>query len=270
MIRRKKHYKFQFSRWSQKIIKSVLKPNSMILYVLWIVFVIGLFLTFNIRSRIYNSDYIISKVVFSTWSLASYNDSELFNDIIHIYSWTYYSTIRIGSTISSIIDTLVMKKWYISSIIPVSFSNNVLLVDVKFKEPMLKFYYNNMEYAIYENTFVPLSTGDQLGMKTPMISLPLYLSGTSQSISWILYNISVQKMLTDYLLLQTSPIQWTLTYIPGGEKYVIRNPNQKVYFNTKKDISKQLSLLYILKNNYNGFEDLKQIDVWSLDNPIVK
>lgn len=269
MIRRKQH-KFQFSRHVRKIIKSILRPNRMVLYVVWIIVIIAGILILNIRARIYNSDYLISKVVFTTWSVAAYNDNELFSNIVHIYSWNYYSTLRIGGSVRSTIDDLISKVSYIQTITPSSFSNNTLLVDVSFKQPLLKFNYKDKEYGIYNDTFVALSTWDNLGKDTPIILLPLYLSGNSENISWILYDISVQKMLTDYLLLQASPIQWSITYIPGGEKYVIWNPNQQVYFNTKKDISKQLSLLYILKNNYNGFEDLKQIDVWSLDNPIVK
>lgn len=270
MIKRRKRYKNQFSRSARKVIKSIMRPNTMVLYIVWIVAIVAGILILNIRSRIYNSSYLISKVVFTTWSVSVYNDSELFSQIVSIYSWSYYSTLRIGGSVTSTIDDLIQNVTYVRSIETSSFANNTLLVRVVFKEPLLKFSYKEKEYGIYNNAFIPLSTWDTLGQQTPIILLPLYLSGMSENISWILYNISVQKMLNDYLILQTSPIKWSITYIPGGEKYVIWNPNQQVYFNTKKDISKQLSLLYILKNNYNGFEDLKQIDVWSLDNPIVK
>lgn len=58
--------------------------------------------------------------------------------------------------------------------------------------------------------------------------------------------------------------------MPGAEKYIIWNPLQRVYFNAKKSISEQLHTLVILKENYPGFEELKQIDVGSLVHPIVK
>ncbi len=248
----------------------LLRPRSIVLYVMGIVLLVGLVLWESIRVRLYNPDYLIQKVVFSTGSIASYDDVALFDRIVHIYSGSYYSTARLGGDVSHMIDDVIKEMVYVDSIIPLWFSHNTLLVDVKFKNPAFKFRYKDQEYGIYTTTFIPLHPDDQLGQSSPLILLPLYLSGSSESISGVLYSVNVEKMLYDYLLLQTSPIQWSLTYIPGGEKYVIWNPNQRVYFNAKKNISQQLTTLYILKNNYNGFEDLKQIDVWSLANPIVK
>ena len=271
MIRRSKwYYKFKISYWFRKVFAWLLKPRSILLYVIGIIGIVSLVLILSIRSRLYNSEYLITKVMFTTGSVASYNDIELFDQIVKIYSGSYYSTVRIGNSASDIIEGLENTTSHVENIIPTSFSNNTLLVEVQFKNPSLRFRYNDTEYGIYDKTFIPLSTGDSLGQKTPLILLPLYLSGTSPSISWVLYNVDVNKILYDYLLLQTSPIQWSLTYIPGGEKYIIWNPNQRVYFNAKKDIWQQLNTLYILKNNYNGFESLSQIDVWSLPNPIIK
>ena len=257
-------------RWIRKVIDGLLRPRSIVLYIMWIVIFVAIILTLSIRSRLYNPKYLIQKVVFSTWSVAMYDDILLFDRIVQIYSWSYYSTIRVGNKAWNMIEDLKNSTIYVDSIVPSWFSDNTLLVDVKFKDPSFKFRYNDREYGIYNNTYIPLTPNDQLGQKSPLILLPLYLSGSSESISGVLYGVNVEKMLYDYLLLQTSPIQGSITYIPGWEKYIIRNPNQRVYLNAKKDISQQITTLYILKNNYNGFENLKQIDVWSLINPIVK
>lgn len=270
MIRKSWYYKFQLLYWFRKVLASLLRPRSIVLYVIGIIVLVWLVLFRSIRSRLYNPEYRITKVLLTTWSVAVYNDITLFDRIVQVYSGSYYSTIRIGSMESNIIKDIENSTPYVDLISPVSFSNNTLLVDVKFKNPSFRFRYKDKEYAIYNKTYIELGSGDTLGQNTPLILLPLYLSGTSESISGVLYNVNVEKMLYDYLLLQTSPIQWSITYVPGWEKYIIWNPNQRVYFNTKKDIGQQLNTLYILKNNYNGFETLSQIDVGSLVNPIVK
>ena len=265
------YYKSKIWRWWYRFLHSVTKPGSLLFYVIGLIVVVWLVLSRSIRSRLYQPEYLIKKVLFTTWSIAQYNDIELFDKIIQIYSWSYYSTTRIWWTTSNMVEKLLSEKPYVSSIDVSSFSQNTLIVDVSFSSPLLRFRYNDKYYGIYQDkTALLLSTWDLLGQDKPLILLPLYLSGTSESISWVLYNISAEKLLYDYLLLQTSPIQWSLTYIPWGEKYIIWNPNQRVYLNAKKDIAQQLLLLYTLKNNYNGFENLKQIDVWSLVNPIIK
>lgn len=270
VIRSKWYYKFKLSYWLRKVIASLLRPRSIVLYIVGIIILVWLILFWSVRSRLYHPQYRITKVLFSTWSVSFYDDIALFDRIIQIYSGGYYSTIRIGSKESNIISDLEKTIPYVNSIIPISFSNNTLLVDVQFKNPFFRFRYNDKEYWIYDKTYISLHSGNLLGQNTPLILLPLYLSGTSESISGVLYSVNAEKMLYDYLLLQTSPIQWSITYVPGWEKYIIWNPNQRVYFNAKKDIGQQLHTLYVLKNNYNGFETLSQIDIGSLINPIVK
>lgn len=272
MIKRSRwYYSFKIWYWSRKIINIFFKAKSLWWYIAVLIAVVAFILWMNIRSRIYSAHYRIDKVVFSPESVQHYNDIELFDRIAHVYSGWYYSTLRLGSNQWAGIAQLLNKYSYVQSIAPQSFENNTLLVSVQFQEPVLKFRYIDRHYAIYKDkTILPLSDHDTLWRQSPLILLPLYLSGSSASISGVLYQVDVEKMLYDYLLLQTSPIQWSLTYIPGGEKYVIWNPEQRVYLNAKKDIAGQLHILNILKNNYGEFHLLKQIDVWSLSHPIVK
>jgi len=72
---------------------------------------------------------------------------------------------------------------YIDTITPLSFVNNTVVVDIIFKDPLFRLRYKDEDYGIYDRTFIPLGKSDQLGLSTPLILLPLYLSGSSPSLS---------------------------------------------------------------------------------------
>lgn len=264
-------YLYKYRNLKKKFSFLVLKKYSLLTYVIIWIFLWIVVIVWIIRSKLYSSHYVIKNVLITTWSISMYNDVDLYASIVSLYTGQYYSTLRLWSSTSHSINTLRESIEYIKSIQPITFSNNTLLVDVQFVLPTIVLRYNDKRYAIYTQwTILPLDESDQLGKTEPIISLPLYLSGMSSSISWVLYAITPSKLLQDYELLQTSPIQWSITYIPGGEKYVIWNPIQRVYFNAKKDIASQIYTLQLMKENYANFDNLEQIDVGSIFSPIVK
>jgi hypothetical protein len=127
-----------------------------------------------------------------------------------------------------------------------------------------------MSYGAYDNNLIVLGPQDSLWYGIPLVLLPIYLNESSQSISGLLYNININKMLYDLLLFKTVPISWSVTYIPWWDKYILRNNDIRIYFNAKKDINNQLVILSTLMSQYRWFDQLEQIDIGSLDNPIIK
>ena len=268
MRKRRSYIWFKFRHWFRKITRAILKPRSVVVYSILALCLLGYIFFQSIKWKLYSDKYLIQKILFTTWTVASYDDEVILSDIISIYSWSYYSTLRLGNNASKQINQYIDDSPFIQSINPVSFADNVLVLEVIFVQPLFRFLYNNQQYGIYHEKFLPLYSGNTLGGATPLILLPLYLSGTSASMDGVMYYVDTDKMLLDYFLLKSAPIQWSITYIPWGEKYVIRNPLQKVYLNAKKDLKKQLSILYTLKSNYTWFNDLEIIDIGSLENPI--
>jgi hypothetical protein len=161
---------------------------------------------------------------------------------------------------------------FIDTITIKGFNNNKLILDIKFKKPVLRFLYKNELYWAYNShsRLILLGKKDELWYNIPLILLPIYLNDSSQSIEWLLYNIDIDKMLYDFIMLKTIALSWSITYIPWWDKYIFRNDDIRIYFNGKKNINQQLLILSTLMTQYKWFHQLKQIDIGSLDNPIVK
>lgn len=254
----------------RKTYKSLHSPKLFRMIIRGAVLVVAVLIIQSIRSSLYQEGYLIKKILITSWTLQQYNDNNLFGDVVKVFSGSYYSLARVSRDKNREIRKIVQDNSHVEDIKILSFQDNELLVSIQFKEPLFRFDYNTQEYAIYEDkSFYLLSTGESLGQNTPLIKLPVYLSWSSESISWVLYGISVEKLLWDYLLLQNSPVQWSFTYIPWWEKYIIWHPEINVSFDAKKNIIPQLMNLLVLKNNYGWFESLRRIDIGSLKDPII-
>jgi hypothetical protein len=270
MNRSFKYYGFRLQYIQHKISKFFRKSTSISLSIIIIIWIVIIWFSYSIYNKLYSADYRIDSIGYTIESINTYNDPLLYNTISLWYICRYYSDVKLLWD-EKTYDKKIQEEFpFIESISIVSFSKNKLILDVKFHKPLLRFMYKNDIYWAYKNNLIILWTKDTLGYGIPLILLPQYLQWSSSDISWLLYNINLDKMLYDLLLLKSSSLSWSITYIPWGDKYILRNKDIRVYFNAKKDINHQLMILSTLMTEYRWFKDIKQIDVGSLDNPIVK
>ncbi len=264
------YYGFKLQYIWRRFMKMFRKARSINIVIIIVLSSILAFFIYNINSRIYSDQYKVSSIRFTKKSVNQYNDAQLYTHIAELYSWKYYSDISAFWDHKDYNEILTVQYPFIESINIKGFSNNTLLLDVVFTKPLLRFLYKDEFYGAYHNLLLPLNTTDELNNGTPLMLLPIYLKESSISISWLLYEVDISKMLYDLLLLKTVPISWSVTYIPGWDRYILRNNDVRIYLNAKKDINTQLWILSTLMSQYKWFNQLKQIDIGSLDNPIVK
>ena len=143
-------------------------------------------------------------------------------------------------------------------------------VDITFREPPLIMHYMTGTWAVYSWWYtIPLFSGNTLGRDAKLLRLPVYLTGLSH-LSGIFFDVWFDKIYHDRVLLDPLiATWWFVTYIPGGEKYILVNGPYRYYFNAKKDIQNQIDMLLYFKNNYAWFASVTQVDLWSLNYPIV-
>lgn len=271
MIRPIGYYGFKIKYITRRFFHSMKKPQSFggfiiiwILTVLWI-------LWYNLYTRIHSADYLINRVNYTKDSISVYNNSWLYNFIALFYICKYYFDINVFGMQGWYEKQIKAQYPFIDNIVINGFNNNILLLDIKFKKPSLRFLYNNKIYWAYtDHKLIEISKEDGLWSDTPLVLLPIYLNESSPSIDGLLYNVDIDKMLYDLTLLSTMPLSWSITYIPWGDKYIFRNNDIRIYFNAKKNINQQLITLFTLMSQYRWFSKFKQIDIGSLDNPIVK
>lgn len=270
-MRRTQHY-YRYKLWNfwRNFLRRVRKNFSFSLLLFVVLSIWLLLFVYWLKGKIYAPKYHISKVIYTSWSFQQYKDPEMYSNISQMYSGTYYTALRMFREQNFSLSELQDKYPFIEDVEISQYANNTLVLDVKFIKPALRFRYKDEIYWVYNTYTLPIGSWESLWNGTPLMLLPIYLSGSSESISWVLYGIDVKKLLYDYLLIKTSSIPWTITYIPGWDKYILWNDKLRIYFNAKKDINKQLFTLSLLINNYQPFKTLEQIDLWSIDNPIVK
>jgi hypothetical protein len=242
---------------------------SFLIIIVWILLIL-LLLWDRLYHKFYSETYQVTTIQYTARSLDMYNNNSFYSFVWLSYACRYYFDIKLFDD-STIYEQDIKNNYpFVESIKIVSFANNTLILDVIFIEPTLRFLYKNELYGAYPKNLLQINQKDWLWSGSPVVLLPIYLNKSSQSISGLLYGIDINKMLYDLLLLKAVPLSWSITYIPWWDKYILWNNDIRIYFNAKKDINAQLILLFILIDQYRWFGSLKQIDVGSLDNPIVR
>lgn len=156
---------------------------SLVVYVALFGIVLLIGVVWLLHNRLKDETYRIYQVNISQESVNMYNDFALFERIARIYSGSYYSTLRLGSDATDKISELVDQLPHVSAINLQHFADHILTVQVVFDDPPIKLRYHDGYYGVYPENIIPLYSGNTLGQQSPLILLPLYLSGTSESIS---------------------------------------------------------------------------------------
>lgn len=264
------YYGFKVKYMLRKFFNWMKKTHSFVTIIVAWIGILLLILWNNLYQRVYSDEYLINSIRYTSDSINTYNDPSLYSFISLSYICRYYFDLQLFGNDSVYEDQIKAQYPFIDSVTISSFNNNTLVLDIKFIKPSLRFFYKNMSYGAYDKNLIVLGPQDSLWYGIPLVLLPIYLNESSQSISGLLYNINTDKMLYDLLLLKTVPISWSVTYIPWWDKYILRNNDVRIYFNAKKDINHQIVILSTLMSQYRWFDQLHQIDIGSLDNPIVK
>ena len=246
------------------------QPNILLIGIIAGALLLVYILMQSILSRLHAKHYVIESVLFTSGTIQNYDNDEFLLDIVSMYSWAYYSTLRLWSTSSQAIKSFIKEKEFLEDVRYLSFEDNKLVIDVIFRKPLVRLVYNSGSYALYDHSILELPAESTIAKDVPSINLPLYLSGSSESIDGILYEVIPSKMLADYYLLQSAVVRGSISYIPGAQRYVIWRPEIQIYINAKKDIIEQLQTLFVLKEHYPWFESLQTIDLGSLKQPIIK
>lgn len=245
------------------------KHTINVFIVVWLLLLVG-FWYINIRNKLYSSVYSIDRITYTKNSLLSYNDSMFYNDISLLYLCRSYSDVKIFWDNVEYVKVIKEKYPFVDTVQIKGFANNTLWLEITFVKPIMRFLYKDTLYGAYSDDLIKLRAEDSIWFGLPLILLPWYLQNSSASVSGLLYNLDMNKMLYDVLLLKSIPLSWTITYIPGWDKYIYSNDSLRVYFNAKKNILSQIVVLSTLMTQYRGFDKLQQIDVGSLDTPIIK
>jgi len=229
--------------------------------IMWCVIWIGIFFT--------NDTYRIQHVRYTLQSINRYNNIDMYSTITSYLSGEslrYRSLVWYSDIVSSVRQTFP----YIETVSLEAQWPSDIRVDITFIDPPLIIQHNDTRRAIYSWWYtLPLYSWNTLGITSKTIRLPIYLTGLS-SLSGLFFDTSFDKLFADRMMLDPFVMSWWfVSYIPGGEKYILVNGPYRYYFNAKKELQPQIDTLLSLKENYKEFNRLEQIDIGSLNYPII-
>lgn len=274
IISKKKSKNIEFNIWLKRtskkffwFLKKRIKAVSIILILifLWVSF------SFIVNNTVLSDVNIIKVIKFNNENLKKVDDPLLYNDIMtHLknknffmvnYLWIWNFKQEIKNSYEVIEDIKLYKT-----------QDNTVYVDIKFYKPSLIFNNTMKKIWVYRWHFFDISTGSSFLTWEIIIDLPDYTK--DWVFTWFFFKINENTL--KFQVDQIVKTFWkkyikNVFYIPWAWKIIVTlSDEKKIYFDGSKNVWEQLNKFLMFQNSYLKFNDLKEIDLWSIDDVIVK
>lgn len=236
---------------------------------LWILLVLGLILA---KKTIFSERYTIDSILYNPATVQEYNNPEIFSELNDALIWQNYYTLRRWWK-ETILYALSKKFPLVKDFTLELQDNSVWYVSINYNEPTLIFLLPaERRYAAFQNKLYWLWIDETLWSDAPVIELPRYTESLD-NIDWIFYKINEEKLFEIYSIITNT--LWRknigeIIYLPWWQKFFLSYKSKRLYIHANKDVNVQLAKLIDLENFYELFENLWTIDLWSIDDSIVR
>ena len=236
-------------------------------------FIVLLFIWFFflLNFTLFNDKYEIVDVSFDKANINDYYNIDLYTDIRDAVLWQNFFTLNYLNK-SEIINDLqssykILEDFSISYTWP-----NSILISLDFEKPNFVFYNWKSYFASYNENIFEIWTWSSLLSWTNKINIPSYTNNLDD-FYWFYYKISESELL--FQLSEIMDFLWkdnilNIEYLPWWTRSIIELDWIQLYFNNEKDISWQLRRYEVFKDNYEDFEKLDYIDLWSWEDLIIE
>ena len=263
--------KKKWKKTSKRKFINFFKKKYIWIFSFFLVLTIFLGFYFLLQSTIFAKENKIKEINFSKKSVKQYDNPYLYKKLKNTLSWKniffvkYFKKENLLKSIKKDFPLVEYFKIYKNS------SNNIA-IDILYKQPSLIFDNWKNIFISYKENFYSISTWDQIISGKNSISLPSYTQSIN-SFSGFFHKISEKKL--KFQISKIKEIIWkdnikSIKYLPWWIKTIVNLKNKVIYFSNNKDISEQLKKYVILKRNYSKFKDIKEIDLGSTKNVIIK
>ena len=285
--------------------KSAIKPRIS-LRVLWIVFgsIVACYWVFLwIKYTLFVPAYTINKIDYALANVNVYDDPYLYKLFTTLLKWENFRVVQLEH--GSILSQIQEKYPFVTDFTVTYKSPNRVFVKAFFQEPKLIVFNGNLRYAVYDQQFFQLFSGNTLwsgalrielfpaptmpttpvivpvhsgsfasgvhltGVISTWVSLPVIpkITSTGTSLTWLFYEEPFDHFVDTLQTIYTAfPGAKYYIYLVGWQRIIVWFPNgNEVYINLLVDLVQQLQNYQYLKQNYSDFAKLKQIDLWSIE-----
>lgn len=255
-----------------KYLKIFIKKNSKLTYIfIWILLFfisIWIFLDKTFLSLKHN----LKIIDFAQQSIDAYDEPKLYKQIKKDLVWKNYFILKLFE-MKDIIENLKKDYPIIDDISLVKVTTNHIMVNIKFIDPNIIFYDKSRILWSKDEFFFEIYTWSSLLKWRKMIDIPTH-TNKYDDMDWFYYMVPEKKLKLQFD--EVISFLWinnivNIEYLPWWSKTIITlNKWQKIFFDNIKPITDQLNKYYIISLNYPEFDKLKEIDLWSSNDIIIK
>ena len=249
------------------------KKRRIPLKTIWIIFGIFVLVYWSfllLKNTLFAQKYTITTVQYYTNDIKTYGDPYMYKAISSQIKKENFTIARFNK--NTILAWLQNSYPFIKDMKIIFISTNTVRVDLIFQTPELIIRNYNLKYGVFRWHIFPIDSGDSMGTGVKILDMPGYLSGYGVMTGFFFrqaYDDLIQQV---ELMYQGFPWLHHIEYLAGGERSIVYLNGKQIYLNNLADIPSQIKNYELLKKYYVNFNQLKEIDLWSieLDKVIVK
>jgi len=249
------------------------KKKRIPLKTIWIIFGIFVLIYWSVlllKNTLFNQQYTITKVLYSVNDIKTYGDPSMYQAITSQIKKENYNIVRFNK--NTILAWLQTSYPFIKDMLISFVTTNTVKVSLFFQTPDLIIRNYDVKYGVFLGHIFPISSWDALGTGVHILDMPGYLSGYVAMTGFFFRQAYTGLVEQVALMYQWFPWLHHIEYLPGGERSIVFINGKQVYINNLADIPTQIKNYELLKKYYTNFNQLTEIDLWSieLDKVIVK
>jgi len=248
----KKKVKVWFRFFSIKIIR-----------IIFIIFALIYWWFLLLKNSLFNHQYTIKRVVYSSGDISWYDDPYLYK---RINTWMKGENYYVVNLYKSRVLKDIQSMYPMISALDVTYlSSNTVAVKLTFTPVDMIIRNQNVGFALIGSTVLRIYSWNQIAKWIKVLNLPPYLSGMN-SLSGLFYRQSATGLIQEIdLLYQWFPGLDHIEYLPWWERSIVFLDGKKFYINNVWDIPNQIRNYELLKKYYKEYKSLQNIDLGSLE-----
>jgi len=234
-----------------------------IIRIIFFIFALIYWWFFLLKNSIFNHQYTIKRVLYDSWDIAWYDEPYLYKRInTWIKGENYYVVKMYGSRVLADIQSL----YPMVTDIGIDYrSTNTVFIKLTFRPIDMVIRNQEARFALVGSKLLQLYTWNKIANGIKILDLPPYLSGMN-SLSGLFYRQPATGLIQEVeLLYQWFPGLHHIEYLPWWERSIVYLEGKRFYISNQWDIPNQIRNYQLLKKYYKDYNQLEDVDLWSLE-----
>lgn len=234
-----------------------------IIWIIFIIFAIIYWWFLLLKSSIFNHQYTIKRVLYDSGDIARYDEPYMYR---HITNWIRGENFYVMRIYKSRVLKDIQSQYPMITDIGIDYrSSNTVFVKLAFRPIDMIIRNQDIRFALVGSTILPIYSWNKISNGIKILDLPPYLSGMN-TLSGLFYRQPATGLVQQIeMLYQWFPGLHHVEYLPWGERSIVYLEGKKFYINNLGDIPNQIRNYQLLKKYYKEYNQLEDIDLWSLE-----